>query len=153
VPVSLFLGFVGGVLAVAFKGWIDYALERRRETRVVRASLRLLLDAAQNTRVFAEGVMRRGEWWMGSGHDFVSIWADHQAVLASGLSDVDWLLAQGVAVRMENVGLRAERSVAIDECAVTDEDRTWLEEQISEFSGAQSLLYGPRSTPRRGVFG
>jgi hypothetical protein len=46
------LAFLGGVVAVSLKGWIDYALEERKERKALRAGARLVAAELRGARLY-----------------------------------------------------------------------------------------------------
>lgn len=86
------LAFIGGVAAVAAKGWLDYILERRRERAQLRSAARLIAGEFSGIAIHVQTVEELGKWqeldeW-GFDHD---AWRENKALLAANLSYLDWI--------------------------------------------------------------
>jgi hypothetical protein len=96
--VPALLGFLGGLLAVALKGWVDYALAARRERKPLRAALRLLADEASDAHAGIQQLLKRGEW---DAVPVATTWPENRVLLASHLDELGWPLAINIHLRIE----------------------------------------------------
>lgn len=90
---TAFLAFVGGVIAVSLKGWLDYTFELRRERTASRAVGRLARAELASARVYLSILQHDGEWgwWRLDPPPFRHpIWNEHRYLLASALDYSDW---------------------------------------------------------------
>jgi hypothetical protein len=108
------LAFIGGVTAVAVKGWIDYALEERRERKVLRAVARLISSELGGTKAFLQTVLvtdDRVGWWPKETSPFATpAWNEHRYLLAAGTNSVDWRLMRQAYASMPGLEAQYERA-------------------------------------------
>lgn len=95
------LAFVGGVLAVAAKGWVDLILERLRERRQLVAAARIV-EREFNWMGMYFAMILDAERWEEPGHWAFdhAVWREHKLQLASALGWREW---ERVSVAYEQV--------------------------------------------------
>jgi hypothetical protein len=125
------LGFLGGLLAVAFKGWVDYLLETRRERRPVRAAIRMLVDEASDAEAALSAILTAGVW---GGPGVESNWPESRGLLAATLSRDEWPLAINVRLRVRTINGLIMSHARSEE--LSDDDRRRLAELRDELRHA-----------------
>lgn len=112
------LAFLGGVAAVGVKGWVDLALERRRERLAARAAARLLRDEFSVVELWGHAMAHEEEWFeLGAEHDYGDrgfdhdTWREQRAVLAPALDDEMWGMISAGYYALRNLESDARRAV------------------------------------------
>jgi hypothetical protein len=128
------LAFLGGVTAVALKGWIDYGLEARREQKALRAAVRLIATELGGASDYLRTVLGPPEdisfgWWPKLSSPFgTSTWDEHRHLLAANASAVDWRLVRQAYSSMVLLDATYKRETADGERKpLSDRDVTMVE--------------------------
>ena len=88
---TLLIGFLGGIAAVALKGLVDLHFERRRDFRSVRAAVRLVDLEFSSTSVWLDVSIDDARWMEPDHYVFDhATWRENKALLASALTDQQW---------------------------------------------------------------
>jgi hypothetical protein len=147
------LAFIGGVIAVALKGWVDYALEERRERKAARAVARLMTSELGTARVYLWSVANARDevgWWSKEPSPFLTpAWGEHRYVLAATAEPFDWRKIDraysGVA-RFELSWEKATRETGIGP-ALNDTERAWVEDGVKNIDSAIEALTKIETAP------
>ena len=83
--------FTGGAIAVGLKGWVDYALERRRDRRAVQVAARLVYEELWNASAGIQTDLFLGE--IPQPEQFErNAWEENRVLIASALDFEYWRL-------------------------------------------------------------
>lgn len=103
---TLLLGFIGGLAAVALKGAVDFYFEWRRERRALQSAARLIAYEFEVIALWASLSVEQRRWLPPGRWVFdQELWREAKGILASSLSPNDWRLVLGA---YSNVGFVEE---------------------------------------------
>ena len=145
------LAFIGGVLAVAIKGWIDFVLEQRRERRAVRATTRLLRAELGDARAYLQVVLKDGgQWWRVEPPPFdAAAWDQHRYLVAAWTNVAEWHLVALAYRSMRGLRARYEHDTqpGLVRGPLREEDRAYLEVELEMLKTAIDRLADMESAP------
>ncbi|MGB7158204.1 MAG: hypothetical protein WBD40_09070 [Tepidisphaeraceae bacterium] len=149
-------GLLGVLAGVALAGFKDVLIERRREQRMMRVSIRVLLAELGNMAVVAKQVRDRGRWKAVEPRPRpAAIWSEHLTALAD-LDDALWNAIDVAVSYAEHI----ETSIRVAPGErLSEPERAIVEKAIKQFEAAAYALITYRAfhrhvgdvTPRRSL--
>lgn len=109
------IAFLAGVAAVSVKGWIDYALEERRERKALRAGARLVSAEIRSASVYLKMLSEKQEddygWWPKEQSPFLTpAWDEYAYLLAGAAGPFEWGYIQSARTTLTSVEASYQRA-------------------------------------------
>jgi hypothetical protein len=138
--VSVLFGFLGGLAAVALKGWVDYLLEARRERRATRAATRLVTAELSNWAIWIRYVLHVEEWAPPVRDSSFAWWDEHRGLLAANVPGHTWDAITSAYALIHDVETHYKHALADDRGGLTEHDADHLTEAVTSVDEAVRRL-------------